>query len=236
MSSYFVSFDSRDINLAGVVVDQLRGMNANHEFFWAGDGLTGGKGWFEQLEDNLRRSCAVIGLITSNTSWTKGWINYEIGAACSGEKKRIIIRGPCVNAPIPRGAPLSEIQCIKSSDGDALKKELSNLGLASGDEHVRKIIAAFESPSVIHIGYGERCNWHPYTKLEQGRVVATLMRGESVQIGNHLLENGEHDDPSRGHPKQIVFHLERNGRSYEVTFDEQQYVHWGALWERPELR
>jgi len=224
---YFVSFDGRDRNIAILVVEALRQNNPNKSFFWTGDSLLGGKGWFGRIEESLEKAEGIICLITNNRSGTNNWLNLEVGAAIGGGKHRIIIVGPGIAAPMELSKPLQELQYIGWSDRVALKRELKRAKLASSMRAVESLVAALEPPKIVSCIYGEGKHWHTYSPMERGRFANSLENLKEIVVGNHLIGN---HDPSPGYPKVLRVEIERAGEQYVKSFDEGTTVYRGDLW------
>jgi len=224
---YFVSFDGRDRNIAGLVVEALRRHNPKKSFFWTGDSLVGGTGWFGRIEKSLRDANGVICLITNNRSGTNNWLNLEVGAAIGGGKHRIIIIGPGISVPMELSKPLQELQYIDWSNRIALKCELKRAKLGSSSAAVDQLVRALESPRIVACTYGEGGNWYTYSPVERGRFANALENLKELVVGNHLIGNR---DPSEGNPKVLKVKIDRADERYIKTFDEGATVYRGDLW------
>ena len=227
MQTYFVSFDGRDRNIAVLVVEALRQNNPKKAFFWTGDSLVGGRGWFGRIEGSLENAEGIICLITNNRSGTNNWINLEIGAAIGGRKHRIIIVGPGIATPMELSKPLQELQYIGWSDRVALKRELKRAKLASSSQAVENLVSALGAPKIVSCTYGEGQHWYTYSAVERGRFANSLENLKEIVIGNHLIGN---HDPSPGYPKVLRVGIERAGGQYVKSFDEGATVYRGDLW------
>jgi hypothetical protein len=227
VDSYFVSFDGKDRNIAALFVDALRRHNTGKRFFWTGDSLVGGKGWFHRIERALANAKGVVCLITNNQSGTNNWINLEVGAAIGGRKRCILIIAPGISCPAELSRPLQELQYLVWSDRIALRRELKRTKLAFSRRAVEDLVAVFEPPRIISCMYGEGENWHTYTNAERRRFSAVLENQKEIVIGNHLIGN---HDPSPGNPKVLRIEVERASERYFKSVDEGAMLRRGDLW------
>jgi len=186
VDTYFVSFDGKNRNIAAFVVDTLRRHNPKTNFFWTGDSLVGGKGWFAGIEQALADTKGVICVITNNESGTNNWINLEVGAAIGGRKHCMIII-----APAELSRPLQELQYVGWSDSDGLLRELRRANLAASSEALDDLVAALEPPRIRSGTYGLDPDWHTFSAAQRGRFMVVLENRKEVVIGNHLIDDDD---------------------------------------------
>ena len=91
----FISHSSYDIEIVKILAEIIKKVSLNQINIWfsndqeAKGGVTVGDNWFQTIVNNLRKSQAIVSLITPNSK-NNPWVLYESGFAEALERIKII--------------------------------------------------------------------------------------------------------------------------------------------------
>jgi hypothetical protein len=224
----FVSFDSLDRNWVALLVSTLRAQNQNHEFFWTGDPLPPGQGWFQFIGSSLKTSKGIISVITNNSTGTNNWINFEGGAAIGGDKPLLVLFAPGITIDLDVSRPLRNLQLVGWSNRDGIREGLKRLSLDFSDAAIGQIVDVFTPFSIERILYGNRDKIYEFTPEERQKFSYVLENRKELIIGNHLIGGR---DPAYGAHKTIFISVARNNTRYEVAFPEESLLRRSDLYQ-----
>lgn len=118
MSEYdiFISHDSRDKEVAGLLKEFLEDIFLQSSVYVSGENINGGDSWFDSIVSALKQSKVIISLISMN-SIDNNWVYFETGAGVS-EGKSIPLLGDNLEFSELAKYPVSSIQTRKfNSEG-----------------------------------------------------------------------------------------------------------------------
>jgi PAS domain S-box-containing protein len=144
----FLSHDQRDGQLAKVIAETLTRISLGQIQIWFSSdpspvgGLKPGQRWVEELESRLSSSCAILVLVTPNSS-SRPWLYFESGHGYSRHKCRVVPL--CVGlqlSDVP--SPLAIFHCVELNDFETLthfcEKFLAQLRVRFDEEMASPIL------------------------------------------------------------------------------------------------
>ena len=209
------------------MVRSLRSTNKGSRFFWTGDSLPSGDGWFGNVKTALEDAAGVVCLITNDRAGTNNWINFEIGAAVGGRKHLIIIIAAGLSAPQQLSAPLQHLQFIAWADRVALAAALKRSGLNHTDEAVEALVCALEPPALVSCRYGLGREWHNFSNWERSRLAIALENRKEIVVSNELIDG---PDPVPCERKLLEVEVRRAGLTYVKSAQEYTTLRRSDLW------
>lgn len=228
MQNYFVSWDSQDEGMVRPIVEALQRHNQNKTIFWSRDSIRGGNVWDDVVYKQLEAADGIVGVLTNNESGFNNFINFEIGAAIGGGKKRMIILAPGLSGTVELSVPLQRLQYTGWSDRKNLRADLLNLELDASDVVVEELVLALTPYGLISCRFGSDPHWHNFTNphlIAFGNMIEN--KKTNIPVGNELVN---YLDPYPGTRKVLEVTVERNGRQTTKIFPEEYRLRRSDLW------